>query len=262
MAYTKTTWVNGGAPGISAENLNKIEAGIEAAHKMVETDIRTPDQNQAAQASGTLLQLQSFFANMIRRITGKTNWYDAPDTTLAAAASHISAAAPHAGHETPSGAQAKVDAHAALTATHGATSAATANRIILRDASGRAKVAAPVASDDIATKGYVDVFARVLAGSYVGDGKTDRLINIGVTPKLVMVVGHGSTGDYGLGIGIAGTTYGVGMSGSSPPDFRLMKQNGRVAVPEITTNGFYVSFSSSCGSLNKPRITYYYVAIV
>ena len=25
MAYTKTTWVNGGPPPISAENLNKIE---------------------------------------------------------------------------------------------------------------------------------------------------------------------------------------------------------------------------------------------
>jgi len=28
MAYTKTTWVNGGPPAISADNLNKIENGI------------------------------------------------------------------------------------------------------------------------------------------------------------------------------------------------------------------------------------------
>ena len=28
MAYTKTVWVNGGAPGIGATNLNKIEQGI------------------------------------------------------------------------------------------------------------------------------------------------------------------------------------------------------------------------------------------
>ena len=58
--------------------------------------------------------------------------------------------------ETPAGAQSKVDAHNSQTSVHGATSSATANRIILRDASGRAKVAAPSASDDIATKGYVD----------------------------------------------------------------------------------------------------------
>ena len=30
MAYTKTNWVNGSAPALSAENLNKIEDGIYA----------------------------------------------------------------------------------------------------------------------------------------------------------------------------------------------------------------------------------------
>jgi hypothetical protein len=39
---------------------------------------------------------------------------------------------------------------------HTATSAATANALMQRDASGRAKVADPAASDDIATKGYAD----------------------------------------------------------------------------------------------------------
>jgi len=58
--------------------------------------------------------------------------------------------------ETPSGAQAKVDTHANLTSAHSATSAATANRIMMRDAYGRAKVAAPSASDDIARKQEVD----------------------------------------------------------------------------------------------------------
>lgn len=90
MAYTKTTWNPGGPPGISAEKLNNIENGIEAAHKMVETDIRTPDQTQAAQPSGTLLQLQNFWANILKRITGKTNWYDTPDLTLADLKTHKS----------------------------------------------------------------------------------------------------------------------------------------------------------------------------
>lgn len=35
MAYTKTTWVNGGAPAINASNLNKIEQGIEDAHNLI-----------------------------------------------------------------------------------------------------------------------------------------------------------------------------------------------------------------------------------
>lgn len=47
----------------------------------------------------------------------------------------------------PSADKAKLDA---------ATSAATPSTIVLRDAAGRAKVAAPAASDDVATKAYVD----------------------------------------------------------------------------------------------------------
>lgn len=35
MAYTKTAWVNDSKPAISAENLNKIEEGIAAAHVIV-----------------------------------------------------------------------------------------------------------------------------------------------------------------------------------------------------------------------------------
>lgn len=55
-------------------------------------------------------------------------------------------------------------AHAALNSgAHGAVSAATASRIIQRDAAGRAKVADPSANADIANKGYVD--AQVSATS-------------------------------------------------------------------------------------------------
>ena len=61
--------------------------------------------------------------------------------------SHKAAAAPHSGHETPAGAQAKaeaaagavqakLDAHLSDYAPHGATSANTAGRIVMRDASG------------------------------------------------------------------------------------------------------------------------------
>ena len=73
---------------------------------------RTPDQSQApaSPGTGTLTQLISWLANRIKAITGKTNWWDAPPTTLQAAKNHIDASAPHSGHETPSGAQAKADA--------------------------------------------------------------------------------------------------------------------------------------------------------
>lgn len=85
---------------------------------------RTPDQSQApaSPGTGTLTQLISWLANRINAITGKTNWWDAPPTTLQAAKNHIDAAAPHSGHETPSGAQAKVDTHAGSKQTHGISS--------------------------------------------------------------------------------------------------------------------------------------------
>ena len=52
---------------------------------------------------------------------------------------------------------ADIATHQAITTTaHGAVSAATANRIMLRDAAGRAKVIAPAAADDIARKDTVD----------------------------------------------------------------------------------------------------------
>jgi len=77
------------------------------------------------------------------------------------------------GAETPSGAQAKADAakaavqadldsHKADGGAHGATSAATPNAIIRRDSAGRAKVAAPSASDDIARKAEVDAVLSAL----------------------------------------------------------------------------------------------------
>nr|WP_154895313.1 hypothetical protein [Paenibacillus xylanexedens] len=48
------------------------------------------------------------------------------------------------------------DTHVAAQTAHGSTSAATAGKIMQRDSAGRAKVAAPSASDDIARKAEVD----------------------------------------------------------------------------------------------------------
>lgn len=63
-----------------------------------------------------------------------------------------------------------VSTHAALagSSAHGAVSAATANAIMVRDSAGRAKVAAPAASDDIAVKGTVDTHAALSGSSAHG----------------------------------------------------------------------------------------------
>jgi hypothetical protein len=57
--------------------------------------------------------------------------------------------------------------HANLTNPHSATAAATASRIVLRDASGRAAFADPAADGDAATKGWTDArtWQRVVASA-------------------------------------------------------------------------------------------------
>ena len=42
MAYTATSWVNGSEPAINAANLNKLEAGVVAAHEAVTNVELTP----------------------------------------------------------------------------------------------------------------------------------------------------------------------------------------------------------------------------
>ena len=54
--------------------------------------------------------------------------------------------------------------HRVATTAHGATPNATAERTILRDANGRAKVADPLADQDIATKKYVDDQVGTISG--------------------------------------------------------------------------------------------------
>jgi len=114
-----------------------------AANAVIDTVIgnRTanPTQVPASNGPGTLTQWFSWITNRIKAILGGSlNWWDTPPTTLTAAKAHMDA----------------------TTDVHGATSAATANRLMMRDANGRAKVAAPVASDDIARKDTVDAHAN------------------------------------------------------------------------------------------------------
>lgn len=80
---------------INITNLEKMNKGIDDLYN--NTGI-TPDQTQAPAANGTLFSILNFFAALIKGITGKANWYTAPDTTLSAAKTHMDANAPHTGH--------------------------------------------------------------------------------------------------------------------------------------------------------------------
>lgn len=89
----KTNWAAGNIP--AASDFNRIEMNIQA----VEEGQRTIDPAQVpASNTGSLRQLLDWFANRIKAITGKTNWYDTPSKTLEDLNAHINAAAPHSGH--------------------------------------------------------------------------------------------------------------------------------------------------------------------
>lgn len=127
----KTNWQ--AADIVHPSDFNRIEGNAQA----IETGNRTLDQTQVPTGNtGSLRQLLDWIANRIKAITGAANWYDAPATTLAATKSHMDA----------------------TSGIHGATSSATANRLIIRDSNGRASVADPTDASHIATKGYVDGF--------------------------------------------------------------------------------------------------------
>jgi len=108
----KTNWQS--ADVVAPSDMNRQEANVNA----IETGSRTLDPSQAPTGNmGTLRQFLDWFANRIRAIMGTTSWYNAPPVTLSETKSHIDAAAPHTGHETPSGAQTKVNTHAAVRAS-------------------------------------------------------------------------------------------------------------------------------------------------
>jgi len=80
----KTNWQ--AADIVHPSDFNRIESNLQA----IELGQRTLDPSQVPSGNqGTLRQMLDWFANRIRAITGGTNWWDAPATTLAAAAAHV-----------------------------------------------------------------------------------------------------------------------------------------------------------------------------
>ncbi len=94
----KTNWGQAGQTVPVATDFNRIEGNI----NYIEEESRTPSQTAIPAASGKLSLILSYFATQIKKITGKTNWYDAPSKTLEDLNSHLSDYAQHGvtmGHE-------------------------------------------------------------------------------------------------------------------------------------------------------------------
>lgn len=110
------------------------------------------DTLTATTGANTLTKLLSMLGNMIKQITGKSNWYTAPAITLEAAKTHVEASAPHNGHETPTGAQSKADA--AKSAANSYTDSKTANLVNTSDT--RLSNARPAAGGTSSCTEYVN----------------------------------------------------------------------------------------------------------
>lgn len=111
------------------------------------------------------------------------------------------------------------------TTAHGATSAAAANKIIVRDASGRAKVAAPSAADDIARKDTVDALAGVGNTATVKDlddsldeHKADTTQHLSVMTTQGDLVYRGPSAPARLAKGTAGQVLAMN-SGATAPEW-------------------------------------------
>jgi len=114
-----------------------LDAGvITDAHLGARGILDTHAPPPSAAYDDTLTNHLRTLATRVKAIMGTASWADGVPTTLAVASAHVAA-----------------------TTAHSATSAATADRIIVRDAHGRARVSAPEHPDDIARKADIDLAA-------------------------------------------------------------------------------------------------------
>lgn len=179
----------------SAATANRIILRDAAGRAKVATpsavdDIARKDNVDAVQTNLTNHQ------NDTTTVHGATSAATANKIIIRDAAGRAKVAAPSAiddiaRKDTVDAVQTNLNAHLADTAPHSATSAATADRIILRDAAGRAKVAAPSASDDIARKQEVD--AKV---SKVGDTMTGALTLPSIVVSTTALNGNSAPSTY------------------------------------------------------------------
>ena len=109
-----------------------------------------------------------------------------------------------------------------------------------------------VSVDDLVNKGM----ARVLIDSYTGDGAETRFINLGVTPKAVLVCsskyGFHSDGEMYGGLAITGTPC----------------KYGDIPIVEIVNNGFNVGYRDTSSTQDEDACTnvsselYSYIAFI
>ena len=101
----------------------------------------------------------------------------------------------------------------------------------------------------------------IAAGSYVGNGAVKRKIELGFTPKAVLVMRRDGVSGYFA----SGFTYCGGLAITGHDAYYLGQGSGAVwddgmTILAITEGGFYVNYSNMVAS-NESGYIYYYVAL-
>lgn len=141
--------------------------------------------------------------------------------------------------------------HGNLTTAHGATSAATASRIVMRDSAGRAKIAAPSAADDIARKDTVDNAVGTLS-SLLTSAKGSAVAAIN---ELFTNASNGKTS-------IAAAITGKGVPATGSDTFAVLAQKiGQIVTGKKSASGTATTNSSSRFSISglsfRPNIVFW-----
>ena len=135
------------------------------------------------------------------------------------------------------------DHEANTTTAHGAVSAATASKLMIRDASGRARVADPDNVADIATKGYVDAGYRYLQTvRFTANGTFTQANYSGLRAVRVRVIGGGGGGGGATTTTSGGQSAGAGGGGGGYSEkFILISALGTNETVTIGAGGVGVS---------------------
>lgn len=209
-----------------------------------------PTQVPASNGPAKISQWVSWIVNRIKAITGKTNWYDAPDITLAQTKAHVSAAAPHTGH----------------VLTSDVVTTATAGKILKLDANGKLPTSITGDAQTVDGKNASDfapasqLTAHVSAAApHTGHVLTSDVVTTAVAGKILKLDANGKlptsiTGD-------AQTVDGKNASDFATANHMAVKSvsisNGQVytPIPDYTHHAYFVSLRSLQVSLPSTTVT-------
>ena len=152
-------------------------------------------------------------------------------------------------------------AHAALTAPHGSSVAATPGRLILRDANGRSQISTPSAAADIANKGYVDAALSSVKAWVVFDGRAPAVILDGFNVSSVVRTG---IGQYTITFATPFTSdqYAVIGSASWFADSSIRPTvHQKMEQPYSASTAYVVVGDSGSGNMDSDRVSLIFLGV-